>query len=450
MYNANLIYADDEIEENLKVIAENVFPAPLRIQQNNEKRLVFYDYFMLDNRGLTEQYLDALFDSEYEILFVGCPNGEQSKEIIDKLEVHKVQFVFIDEKQELSNAKIIFDSIINFNPAIILAHTSPWDVAGLMAISRFEKCSKRYLVNITDHAFWLGTKVFDYFIEFRDYGYNISKNYRRIDAKNLLKLPYYPNINKNIPFAGFDFDARGKKIVLSGGSIYKIQGSPVFFDLVKYILSTYEDTIFLFLGNGDASYLQKFIDDNNFQNRFYYRKERKDIWEVFKHCDMFLNTYPITGGLMTQYACMAGVVPVTLNDGGDNSDGNIYELLLSDYGLNFQCESLESCKAKIDEYMLNPNALKSDGLQLTKAVISRKMFSEMLLNYLETPVNKMVFNAYNVDIKRFSKQYIQRFNENDGMSYYSCFVRKDVKYLLKFPIYYIKYIWFKTKYGSKW
>ena len=446
MYNSNIIYSDIDLEENLKIISEAIHPIPLfePLESNEKRRIVFYDFFVWDNRGLTEQYLDALFASDYEMLFIGCSNGEKSREILQKLKLHKVKSVFVNGDEEISRSKCIYDAILNFKPAIIFAHTSPEDIAGLMAISRFENCCTRYMTNITDHAFWLGTKVFDYFFEFRDYGYNISKRYRHIEEEKLLKLPYYPIINKDISFQGFDFNTQNKKIVFSGGSIYKTQGSPVFWDIVKYILSKYEDTIFLFLGDGDSFCVHKFIEDNDFQHRFYYRNVRKDIWEVFKHCDMYLNTYPLIGGLMTQYACMAGLVPLTLNDNNDACN-NIYELLLNRFDLDFQFDSVEKCKAKIDYYLQHPDSLQSDGVKLSKAVISPEKFSEMFLKFLEKPKNIMDVKQYDVDVEKFSKQYLKRFNEHNGMSYYRFFVRRDIKYLFHFPMYYVKYIFCRLK-----
>ena len=439
MYNSNLIYADDELEDNLKKIACAVLDKPSFAKGNKEqKKIVFYDYFMLDNRGLTEQYLNALFEFDYELLFIGCPAGENSKYILEKLNEQKIKTYFVNEKKEVNRAKEIFNVINDFKPSIIFAHTSPWDVAGLIAINRFKNCCTRFLSNITDHAFWVGTKCFDYFFEFRDYGYNISKNYRDIDERKLLKLPYYMIVNKNIRFGGFNFETKGKKIIFSGGSIYKIQGSPKFLEIVKYILTKYEDTVFLFLGNGDFSYLQRFIEENKFQDRFFYESERKDIWEVFNHCDLYLNTYPLIGGLMTQYACMAGKVPLTLNDKDDHCN-DVYELMTNHFGVECQFKSVEELEAAFDEYMRNPNKMQSDGEGLKAAIISPSDFSNKLLGLLNNPEQKSNFRDYEIDTKSFAENYIRRFNTNK-ISYYRLFLHRDLKTLKYFFDYYVRYV----------
>ena len=449
MYNSNLIYADDELESFLKTISEKILEAPdvKKSEGGTKKKLVFYDYFMLDNRGLTEQYLEALFDSDYEVLFVGFPNGEKSKEIIRKLDEHKdehkIKTFFIYEKKETVKAKAVFNAINDFKPAIIFAHTSPWDIAGLAAISRFENCCARFLTNITDHAFWLGAKVFDYFIEFRNYGYNISKKYRGIPEEKLLILPYYPIVNKNIPFSGFNFDTTNKKLIFSGGSIYKIQGSPIFLEIVKYILDKHEDAIFLFLGNGDFSYLQKFVDKNNYQGRFFFSKERKDIYEVFKHCTLYLNTYPMIGGLMTQYACVSGKLPITLNTYGANHCNNIHELLLGKNDIKIQFSTKEDCEKAIDYYLENHIELTANSEIIKSEIITPNDFRNYLFGFfngkIASPINKI---NYDINIKEWADNYIKRFNENKCISYYKLFICKSLKIRIIFIKYFVFYYFF--------
>lgn len=439
MYNSNLIYADDELESDVKLIAENVLGKAWQVEESQRtgKRVVFYDYFMLDNRGLTEQYLDALFDSEFELLFVGIPDGDKSREIIRKLKEHDVKTVFIARENEVDTARAIYDAVTDFRPDIILAHTSPWDVAGLMAISRLENRCIRYLSNITDHAFWLGARTFDYYLEFRDYGWNISRLYRGIDAAKKLKLPYYPMVNDRIPFEGFDFETSGKKLVFSGGSIYKIQGSDTFLNLAKHILDAHDDAVFLYLGGGDHKIFDDFIARNGFQNRFFYGRERKDIFEVFSRCFFYLSTYPLIGGLMTQYACIAGKLPLTLNDKNDPCD-DIYELLIDNKDIDFQFSDIDALKSKIDFYFDNPEKLREDGESVRDSVISCERFAGLLMEYFDTPQNALTVKEYDIDSEKFAEQYIARFTENDGLSYIRLFVCRDLRTLPCFFGYYAK------------
>lgn len=439
MYNSNIIYVDYELENILHNISDQILINKTTEQQQNN-RIAFYDYFVLDNRGLTEQYLEALASFDYEVLFIGCRCDDKSKEIYKKLKKNNIDYKIVLEKDDIKKSRIIYQLISDFSPKVIIAHTSPWDVAGLIAINAFKDSCRRYLINITDHAFWLGATVFDYFFEFRDYGYNISKEYRKINETKLLKLPYYPIINTSVLFQGFDFATEGKKLILSGGSIYKIQGSNTFLEIVKYILDTYDDAIFLFLGSGDTSVLERFVNQNNYQNRFYCRRERKDIYEVFKHCYFYLNTYPLVGGLMTQYACVAGKLPLSLNDFDEHSDNCVSELLIDGDFPNIQFSNVNELKKKIDIYMTNPQLLYKDCEKIKNAVITSDKFNIFFHEYIEAdlPKSVVVFNSYAVDIYKFAEQYMARFNENKGMSYYQLFVDRKLRTLSHFPGYYIK------------
>ena len=434
MYNSNLFYSDEDLENLLQFISKQAITSNA-VKQNHKKRMVFYDYFVIDNRGLTEQYLDALFSFDYEILYIGCRNDEKSQRIYSKLLEHNVVCKFVTNLDGIEKAQFVFQIFSEFCPQIIVAHTSPWDVPGLMAINRFDENCKRFLINITDHAFWLGTTVFDFFLEFRDYGYNISKVYRKIDERKLLKMPYYPLINKNNKFDGFDFDTEGKKLIFSGGSIYKIQGSHIFFDIVKYIISNYSDTLFLFIGNGDSQYVHDFINNNKYQNRVFYQSERKDIYEVFRHCYFYLNTYPLIGGLMTQYACVAGKLPLTYNDNCDPCN-NVSELMIDCKDIKVEFDDFDSLKDKLDYYLNNPDVLASDSEKIKNAVIQPEVFNRILYDYLQsdTPVSKLGFNAYEIDIAKFAEQYIERFNEKSGLLYYRLIIDTRLRNLWYFPI----------------
>ena len=439
MYNSNIIYKDDDLEKILNEMNEKLFSEETKIiRLENSKKIVFYDYFVLDNRGLTEQYLDALINLDYEILFIGCQKSEKSTEIYKKLERYNIRNIVIKETDFIKKTQIVEKLISDFSPSKILAHTSPWDISGLVAIKHFDGICKRYLINITDHAFWLGVSVFDYFFEFRNYGYNISCIYRGISKEKLLLLPYYPIINKDISFQGFNFKTKQKKLILSGGSVYKLQGSDKFLKIVKHILDTYNDTIFLFLGNGDFSIFKNFVKKNNFQNCFFYEKERKDIFEVFKHCYFYLNTYPLCGGLMTQYACVAGKIPLTLNDENEHSDNDVSELLFGENKKKVQFSSFEELINKIDWYIRNPRELEIDSKNINNVIITSEKFTNYLKEYLELSKNQIRFVTYDIDINKFMEQYISRFNESK-MTYYSIFMDRKFRTLNTFLIYFLRY-----------
>lgn len=72
-----------------------------------------------------------------------------------------------------------------------------------------------------DHAFWLGRNAFDYCLEFRDFGANLSRQYRHIPIQKLLKQPYYPLADPTIPYGGPPFERADGDVIFSGGTLYK-------------------------------------------------------------------------------------------------------------------------------------------------------------------------------------------------------------------------------------
>lgn len=439
MYNANLIYADNELENFLKIISKAVIKEKKFNAKNN--KILFYDYFAWDNRGLTEQFIDAfLLNSDFDVFFV-CEHkfNEHSSEVVKKLKINRIRFIELSEKSYLKKIQELYQIIVDFSPESIIVHTAPWDVISLTVMNALQGKCNRFLSNITDHAFWLGSTCFDYYFEFRDYGFNISRTYRYIDETKLLKLPYYPIINKDIIFKGFPFDRTGKQVIFSGGSIYKIQGSTKYFDVVKYILHKHENVVFYFLGGGDFEYLFKFVEDNNLKNRFYFDNERKDIYQIFKHSDVYFNTYPLIGGLMTQFACVAGILPITLNDTNDRCN-DIFELMINNNKLDIQFDSVEKICSFFDKILENKDFLDRENAKLEGSIISKEKYADILRYYLNRKESLFTFKNYTIDIDKVSSFYINRFNQNKGKSYYQCFISKDVYVLSRFWKYVIKYL----------
>ena len=147
-------------------------------------------------------------------------------------------------------------------------------------------------------------------------------------------------------------------MIFSGGSLYKIYGSEVFFELVRYILDNHKDTIFLYLGNGDSKPIEKFIRNNKYENRFYYYKERKDINEVFKRCYFYLGTYPVTGALMSQFAVVNKKIPLQYSD-KEILCNRIEELFINSENIKFTFGNIEEIE-EIDKLICSKNLLKKE------------------------------------------------------------------------------------------
>lgn len=268
----------------------------------------------------------------------------------------------------------------------------------------YEGILTRYQINLTDHAFWLGAGCCDICINFREYGANISKEYRGIpESKNVI-TPLYPIIDYGKEFQGFPFDVQsGQKIMFSGGSLYKTFGKGnKYYKMVDEILSRHNNIIFWYAGEGDDSELIKL--STKYPNRVFHTHERSDLFQLLSKCDLFLSTYPLTGGLMFQYAAMAGLVPLTLVH-DSCSDGfwpkHLKNLVMFD--------STEELYSEVDRLLQNENYAKKRGDLMKQAVISPSRFDEMTNSLVSGIFSELIFSDYtHIDTGKFKSTYLER------------------------------------------
>jgi len=443
MYNTNIKYVDDDLENLVVKISKQIFKNE-QVKMNVEyedNKIVFYDYFALDNRGLTQQYLRGLMDLNYEILYITYRSNDKSRasNITKELDEYgKSKLYYIKNENNIRASMELYYTIKDFKSNKALIHTSPFDMIGLVTFAFLENKINRFLINITDHAFWLGKSSADYFIEFRSYGFNLSEKHRGIEKKKLMMLPYYPIQYHKIEFQGFAFDSRSKKIIFSGGSLYKIYGSNFFFNTIKHILDIHKDIIFLYAGNGDAKPLNNFIKRNGFQNRFFYINERKDITQIFKRIYLYLDTYPISGGLMAQYAVVNGKLPISFRK--KESSSKIENLFINSNDIKFTFTDEKSYLEELDKLISDPKYLRSRELQLPKLLINEIEFSKELNKCITE--GKTKFTPDRVDIDIDSAEAIQTYLDlvnNYPTRYYGMFVKRcHLKLGILFPNYFIR------------
>jgi len=410
MYNFNIIYYDEDLETLLEKISKKVIcKRPVKSAGKN-KKIVFYDGLSWDNRGQTEQYLQGLIDNDYEILFLTFKrrNDQSMTAIIKKLEgCSNAKVYYITGRTNIRKCREIYDVIIDYGPSKVLYHAYPYDTIGFIVLTALEDHPiERFQINLTDHTFWLGVKCIDYCLEFRQYGVNISRDYRHIPDEKLIIVPYYPIQNTDFRFQGFPFNAEGKKVIVSAGSLYKIYGSHIYFDIIKRIMIKYTDTIIYYLGNGDTRPLLKFIEENKFNERFFYSTERKDINEVMKRAYFYLNTYPIGGGLLPQLAVANNKIPIIYSD-KEAREQNLDELFINNEERIFTIYDLDALYHEIDRLMVDTEYYADRTKLLKGKIISVSEFAKILYSALEYHETAFEKSQYDIDTKTFSKMYFE-------------------------------------------
>lgn len=297
-YHYNIKYTDNEAEALICQICKNILV--VRNVEKKSNRIVFYDSFAIDNRGLTQQYLRAIISWGSELLFI--TNTKIGADITKELVAYPKAIVLNYNKNNLNEYNQITKQIIEFCPEKVFLHFSPWDISGFCLWNSIKNVD-RFLINLTDHAFWLGKSCTDFILEFRRYGIYLSTKERGIPINKLLLQPYYPIISKK-KFQGFPFK-KDKIIAFAGSSFYKISGqNNLFLKLIKEVLIQNESLIFALAGSGNKRPITKFINENNLNERFFLLGNRSDISSVFENIDLYVNTFPMIGGLMSQYAAV--------------------------------------------------------------------------------------------------------------------------------------------------
>jgi hypothetical protein len=309
-YNFLPDFIDDEADDLIKQLTDK-FITNLPQVNPKQERVVFYDYFLLENRGFTQQYIDQIIKNDFELLFVTLADERDYSEenaIIKTLrEYPKAKIYIVPYKEpKARQVELMTREVLDFSPSKFFIHNIPYDILPVcVALALKNTGIKSYLLNISDHAFYLGKNAIDYFIDFRIYGHQLNAVLRKIDSSRLLIIPTPPYLTppKYVNFEGFPVDVSGKIIGFSGGMTYKIiDNDNTFLNLIKEVLNQNPNFVFLFANVFGDQLLKNFIKENNLEDRFILIGNRRDINEVYKRIDIYINTYPFSGSLMMQYA----------------------------------------------------------------------------------------------------------------------------------------------------
>ena len=161
------------------------------------------------------------------------------------------------------------------------------------------------------------------------------------------------------------------------------------------------NTYFLFAGGGVPSFFLTFVKLNKLENRIFYLGFRKDINEVVKNIDIYIDTFPVSGGLMGEYAIVNKKPILILND--KESDSLREDTLASLFSKN----TLKVTRSK-DEFISRASLLISsqslreeEGDENFNLVPSREKFGQNFIKTISTNISQV-----NIDIRGYSHDQI--------------------------------------------
>lgn len=407
----NFIYSDSDSESLIRQLSARIISSPVDTFTSKQKKYVFYDSFGWDNRGLTQQYIRAFKSLKVDFLYIyeneDTVNSKCLAQDLRECGEHVTIYKLNHSLPAIEQIRSLYDRIVQYAPEKAFLHIAPWAVKSLCVFYALPQVEK-YNINLTDHAFWLGNECFDYNIEFRNYGYSVSMEKRGFKSERLLLLPYYPIVNHN-RFEGFPVEIHPDSVkIFSGGAFYKIYGERgAYFEIVKRILTKNPQVVLLFAGTGEDGPLMKFIKENEFDKRFILLGDRKDINEVFKSCDIYLCTYPFTGGLMAQYAAINSK-PILSYSSSDFPTNYIEDIVCYDNSRKITYTDLDQFYEYSDKLCVDPIFRQEEGKELKQCVIDREIFDAKVRQILDkgnTGIKGKEGLAINYE--RFSEKYLE-------------------------------------------
>lgn len=383
-YTFYIGFTDNEIEAMLQGVSEKIQKRSLANSDSN--KVVMYDSFSQDSQGLTMQYVDAIVAAGYDLLYITSFNLNDPRSRLLKqtlLDYPKATIWGTPRKKTgLEWIQSVYNKIIDFAPSKLFMHFYPDAVAAAALFYALPKEITKYQINLTDHTYWVGAGCVDYSFEFRDYGASLSVGRRGIPKDRMLLLPYYPMM-KATEFKGFPKEVERKVKIFSGASFYKIMDeNDTFFILNKAILEANPNAVTLFAGGGDMVMLNSLIEKYGLKGRFIPIGQRNDIFECYKHSDIYLSSYPLGGGLMSQFAAHAGLPILALAN--SKTSGKIEEMVCQKHWEDMTFDSMDALVAEASRLVNDTSYRQQRGQAMRNCVISMEEFNRSFKASVET------------------------------------------------------------------
>ena len=433
LYDFNQYYSDDDLENYLLKISNKLcIEWKYEPYKKTSEYILLYDGFGLDTRGVVNMYLNALGLNNYKTVYVtSIKKKEMIPTITNICKKYDFEMRYIDTNNFLSRIRDLKNVFDTFTPKSAFFYTTPNDVSGAVSFNMFEGAVDRFLIDLTDHAFWIGKKSCDYFLGSRDMSAYIEHFERKIPKEKMIKLGVNLLVDDYEEHPNLPFDVQSNRYVFSGGSLYKTLGDKnnSYYKIVNHILKKHNDIFFLYCGNGDKSEINKIVC--TYPGRAYCVDERKDFYYLIQNSVFYLNTFPMFGGMMMKYSALAGKLPLTLKHGND-SDG----LLINQNECEIEYNSLEEMLVDIDKLLEDKNYLHIREQKLINSVISEERFKNNLRGVIEKHTTDYQHSFIKLNTKEFRKEYYNRFNYNEEML--KMVSRKYRTLIRYFPVTFIK------------
>ena len=413
-YHFSWIYTDPRAEQMIRLVADATLKK-VEVTDKYDDRVVMIDSFCWDNHGLTQQYLRAMMQNAMTILYICTSNTiDQGSDILHELGHYAKAEVlsFTDVKfNQIEKSERMCETISRFAPAHLFLHISPWDSTPLLTCHALSGVNK-YNINITDHAYWLGASFVDYNIEFRPYGETVSIEKRGFQEQQLLVLPFYPIMPVTDDFKGFPEFPSDAVTVFTGGALYKMLGRQnIFFRLMDAILAIAPNVYILVAGFDPDKRFDQGLNSMRHKERVFQLGPRSDINAVFENTDIFLGTYPTSGGLMNQFAARHGKPIIAYCEEGD-AEGRIEELLNHQDAMFQSFSVMDDLMDYAKRLILDKDYRIHEGDRLKRGLMTEERFAQEFCQLVSTRKSDRPLTYDEINYETFFHRYLDLENQS--------------------------------------
>lgn len=427
-YLMNQVYIDEEIEAMLASIR---FESQERLETiiPDKQTVLFYDGFGLDTRGWAASYVRAINKLEYRLIYVTKKSSEGNiRHLVSEITNPESKIIYIDtDLSYIKHIDELAEVFCTYKPQTAFFYTTPHDVSATVVFNHAHFVN-RIQIDLTDHAYWIGVHAMDYAIECREMGASIAVYERNISKDKILKLDCTPYVLRESNKAPFPFDITKEKYIFTGGALYKTLGDPElkYYKTIDYILEKYTDIKFLYAGSGDSSQIE--VLRKKYADRVFLIDERQDFYDIMENAVLYINSYPMFGGLMMRYAALAGKIPITLKHDND-ADG----ILINQNSLNIEFEDYQEYLSEIDRLLTDEEYRECREKNIRLAVIDEDTFTKNVESIIISQSTEFSFQKIDkFDTTMFRKEFENRFSKKEM---YKLFILpRNRKLLLKYPL----------------
>lgn len=398
----NLNYSSETMESLLAKLSRQCIRTVPEYHGDPDRWVLYDDFCTTYVLGL--QWLEAMASSGKRILYITTRDTTKEgrrKNIMDRVaEYPNVESIVIPKGRMFQRAQAVYDAITGFRASKVVLHKFATRSVSNLVLPSLPEGVKRYIINLSDQTFWLGTRAIDYCLEFRPFGASVSLKRRGLKKEQLLMVPFYPADDRN-EFAGFPPECtEDKVIVFSGGDYYKtLDESRMYWQLVKEMLERFPEVVFLFatknIPEGDRE-IKKFIADNHFEGRFIYIRFRPDIFQVFAHCDIYMGTSPTSGSLMSQLAAI-NAKPILQYYAPGTPDDETEQAICINQRFPISFNDKDAFMKEAERLIKEAGYRTEIGQRLKEAMMQPQQFNQVVLDTLTSDRTQFPLDAYPID-----------------------------------------------------